>query len=110
MISNFKLFQYFNLSQNFIQNVQKQKKNLCPELTTSKPDPFDISSNSIILVNLEVLKRAYDIPSVVHRNALKRKLTSLTKALYIVLFLFIYDEVTYWKYIVTWAIKNKQFA
>ena len=27
MISNFKLFQYFNISQNFVQNVQIQKKN-----------------------------------------------------------------------------------
>ena len=26
MISNFKLFPYFNISQNFVQNVQKQKK------------------------------------------------------------------------------------
>ena len=26
MISNFKLFLYFNISQNFVQNVQKQKK------------------------------------------------------------------------------------
>ena len=26
MISNFKLFQCFNISQNFVQNVQKQKK------------------------------------------------------------------------------------
>ena len=25
MISNFKLFQYFNISQNFVKNVQKQK-------------------------------------------------------------------------------------
>ena len=25
MISNFKLFAYFNISQNFVQNVQKQK-------------------------------------------------------------------------------------
>ena len=25
IISNFKLFQYFNISQNFVQNVQKQK-------------------------------------------------------------------------------------
>ena len=32
MISNFKLFPYFNISQNFIQNVQKKKNNLCPEL------------------------------------------------------------------------------
>ena len=32
MISNFKMFPYFNISQNFVQNVQKQKKNLCPEL------------------------------------------------------------------------------
>ena len=32
MISNFKLFPYFNISQNFVQNVQKQKKNFCPEL------------------------------------------------------------------------------
>ena len=26
MISNFKLFPYFNISQHFVQNVQKQKK------------------------------------------------------------------------------------
>ena len=26
MISNFKLFPNFNISQNFVQNVQKQKK------------------------------------------------------------------------------------
>ena len=26
MISNFKLFQYFNISQNFVQNVQNKKK------------------------------------------------------------------------------------
>ena len=26
MMSNFKLFPYFNISQNFIQNVQKQEK------------------------------------------------------------------------------------
>ena len=32
MISNFKLFPYYNISQNFVQNVQKQIKNLCPEL------------------------------------------------------------------------------
>ena len=32
MISNFKLFPYLNISQNFVQNVQKQKKHLCPEL------------------------------------------------------------------------------
>ena len=32
MISNFKLFPNFNISQNFVQNVQKQKKHLCPEL------------------------------------------------------------------------------
>ena len=31
MMSNFKLFRYFNISHHFIQNVQKQK-NLCPEL------------------------------------------------------------------------------
>ena len=35
MISNFKLFPYFNKSQNFVQNVQKQKKTLCPELISS---------------------------------------------------------------------------
>ena len=34
MISNFKLFPYFNISQNFVQNVQKQKKPLCPELVS----------------------------------------------------------------------------
>ena len=35
MISNFKLFPYFNISQNFVQNVQKKKKkNLCPELAS----------------------------------------------------------------------------
>ena len=34
MISNFKLFLNFNISQNFVQNVQKQKKNLCPELVS----------------------------------------------------------------------------
>ena len=28
MISNFKLSPYFNISQNFVQNVQKQKKPL----------------------------------------------------------------------------------
>ena len=27
-----KLFQYFNIWQNFVQNVQKTKINLCPEL------------------------------------------------------------------------------
>ena len=32
MISNFKLFPYFYISQNFVQNVQKQKKTLWPEL------------------------------------------------------------------------------
>ena len=33
MISNFKLFPYFNISQNFVQNVQQQKENtLSPEL------------------------------------------------------------------------------
>ena len=32
MISNFKSFPYFNILQNFVQNVQKTKKNLCPEL------------------------------------------------------------------------------
>ena len=32
MIFNFKLFQYFDISQNFVQNVQKQKKHLFPEL------------------------------------------------------------------------------
>ena len=36
MISNFKLFPYFNISQNFVQNVQKQKKHLCPELLTTR--------------------------------------------------------------------------
>ena len=46
MISNFKLFQYSNISQNFVQNVQKQKKPLCPELTNyrqhSYPTHFEI--------------------------------------------------------------------
>ena len=32
MISNFKLFPNVNISQNFVQNVPKQKKKLCPEL------------------------------------------------------------------------------
>ena len=32
MISNFKLFPYFNISQNFVQNVQKQKKPSVPQL------------------------------------------------------------------------------
>ena len=33
MISSFKLFPYFNISQNFFQNVRKpKKKHLCLEL------------------------------------------------------------------------------
>ena len=33
MISNFKLFSNFNISQNFVQNVKKKKKKqVCPEL------------------------------------------------------------------------------
>ena len=36
MISNFKLFPNVNISQNFVQNVQKQKKHFCPELDLQK--------------------------------------------------------------------------
>ena len=43
MISNFQLFPYLNISQNFVQNVQKQKKHLCPELETpSKLSPVNL--------------------------------------------------------------------
>ena len=32
MISNLKLVPHINMLQNFVQNVQNPKKNLCPEL------------------------------------------------------------------------------
>ena len=32
MISNLKLVPYINILQSFVQNVQKPKKSLCPEL------------------------------------------------------------------------------
>ena len=38
MISNFKLFPYFNISQNFVQNVQKQKKNYVLSESTMTPE------------------------------------------------------------------------
>ena len=54
MISNFKLFPYFNISKNFVQNVQKQKKkNLRPEL--QKLSHNDAVAHSILQTLLHKL-------------------------------------------------------
>ena len=42
MISNFKLFPNFNISQNFVQNVQKQKNTFVPELFASNEPNFPV--------------------------------------------------------------------
>ena len=45
MISNFKLFAYFKISQNFVQNLQKQKKTSVLSWSSKCARLYNCSSN-----------------------------------------------------------------